>query len=92
MGASGWSYTTPYDPNIEAALQRLQREVFERGEYYKPWVEVWGYHDSILAKPLDQLEEVRLHLRHDPGLHLAQLVAAVRLRLHERAHTFGPHP
>jgi len=55
MGASGWSYKTPYNPDIEAALQRLQQEVFERGDYYKPWEEIWRYHDSILAKPLDQL-------------------------------------
>src|SRR5262245_46452864 len=57
MGASGWSYKTPYNPDIEAALQRLQREVFERGDYYKPWEEIWRYHDSILAKALDQLED-----------------------------------
>jgi hypothetical protein len=61
MGASGWSYTTPYDPDIEAALQRLQQEVFERGDYYKPWEEIWNYHDSILAKPIHQLED---HERH----------------------------
>ena len=56
MGASGWSYSTPYDENVEAALRRLQREVFERGDYYKPWEEIWRHHDSILAKPLDRLE------------------------------------
>jgi hypothetical protein len=57
MGASGWSYSTPYDEDIEAALRRLQRAVFERGEYYKPWEEVWRYRDSILAKPLHELED-----------------------------------
>jgi hypothetical protein len=54
MGASGWSYKTPYHPDIEAALQRLKQDVFERGDYYKPWEEIWRYHDSILAKPRDQ--------------------------------------
>jgi hypothetical protein len=57
MGASGWSYTTSYDPDIEAALGRLQQEVFERGDYYKPWEEVWRYRDAILVKPLDQLQD-----------------------------------
>lgn len=57
MGASGWSYRTPYDPDIKAALRRLQDEVFERGEYYKPWEEIWRYHDSILAKPPGQREK-----------------------------------
>jgi hypothetical protein len=57
MGASGWSYSAPFGEDVEAALHRLQREVFERGEYYKPWEEIWRYHDSILAKPLDQLED-----------------------------------
>ena len=57
MGASGWTNTTPYDSDIEAALVRLQEEVFERGDYYKPWEEAWRYRDSILTKPLDQLED-----------------------------------
>jgi hypothetical protein len=57
MGASGWRYTTPYDSDIEAALLRLQEDVFERGDYYKPWEERRSYRDSILAKPLDKLED-----------------------------------
>jgi hypothetical protein len=57
MGASGWTYTTLYDSDIEAALLRLQEEVFERGDYYKPWEEIWLYRDRILAKPLDQLAD-----------------------------------
>jgi hypothetical protein len=37
MGASGWSYRTPYQPDVEAALHALREEVFARGEYLKPW-------------------------------------------------------
>jgi hypothetical protein len=37
MGASGWSYRTPYQPDTEAALRQLRAEVFARGEYEKPW-------------------------------------------------------
>ncbi|MBN9692975.1 MAG: hypothetical protein J0M24_22255 [Verrucomicrobia bacterium] len=33
MGATGWNYFAPYQADIEAALQKLRAEVFERGEY-----------------------------------------------------------
>ena len=33
MGATGWHYTTQYDPDANAARQRLRQEVFEAGRY-----------------------------------------------------------
>jgi hypothetical protein len=36
MGASGWSYFVPYQPDIQAALDALRQQVFEAGAYYKP--------------------------------------------------------
>jgi hypothetical protein len=33
MGATGWKYFVPYEPDISAALQRLKQDVFARGEY-----------------------------------------------------------
>jgi hypothetical protein len=33
MGASSWRYYTSYQPDPEAALQQLRRDVFARGEY-----------------------------------------------------------
>jgi hypothetical protein len=33
MGASGWHYTTPYDADPEAALQRLREDTFAAGDY-----------------------------------------------------------
>jgi hypothetical protein len=33
MGATTWSYFTPYDNNVDAALQRLRQEVFKDGKY-----------------------------------------------------------
>src|ERR1043166_8007189 len=33
MGASGWDCFVPYDPDISAALHRLRRDVFDRGDY-----------------------------------------------------------
>jgi len=31
--SSEWSYFTPYEEDISAALQKLRQEVFERGDY-----------------------------------------------------------
>jgi hypothetical protein len=36
MGATGWQYTTPYDPDPEVALQRLREETFATGDYLPP--------------------------------------------------------
>ena len=33
MDASRWHYFTPYDPDPNAALQRLRQEVFATGQY-----------------------------------------------------------
>lgn len=33
MGAEPWSYFTPYELDIEAALQKLRQRVFASGEY-----------------------------------------------------------
>ena len=34
MGATGWMYFTPYQPDIQAALDALRQQVFEKGDYY----------------------------------------------------------
>ncbi|UNZ21309.1 hypothetical protein [Streptomyces sp. 891-h] len=34
MGASAWEYYVPYQENLGAALEELQRRVFIAGEYY----------------------------------------------------------
>jgi hypothetical protein len=36
MGASGWYYFVPFDPDPQAALQRLREDVFRRGQYFTP--------------------------------------------------------
>ncbi len=36
MGATGWTYTTPYDPDRELALQKLREQIFETCDYLKP--------------------------------------------------------
>lgn len=34
MGASGWSYYVPYQPDLEAALDALRERVFAEGDYW----------------------------------------------------------
>lgn len=36
MGATGWTYYTPYISDPEAALERLRQETFRAGNYKKP--------------------------------------------------------
>ncbi len=35
MGASAWNYYVSYEADFGAALERLQKQVFARGEYYR---------------------------------------------------------
>ena len=35
MGATAWIYFVPHEPDVGAALARLRRDVFARGEYFK---------------------------------------------------------
>jgi hypothetical protein len=42
MGASGWAYFTPYQPDIQKALDALRQQVFESGEYNKAY-EIWQH-------------------------------------------------
>ena len=36
MGASGWNYFVAYQPDPQAALDDLRRQVFEAGDYWLP--------------------------------------------------------
>jgi hypothetical protein len=44
MGASGWGYTVAYEPDFEAALQRLRNKVFAEGDYY------WFHEDEFIPE------------------------------------------
>ena len=57
MGATEWTYTTRYQPDINRALQELREEVFARGEYYKPWEQLAKFRGELEAKPRDQLTD-----------------------------------
>lgn len=43
MGASSWSYYVPYQPDLNAALEALQRRVFAEGDSW------WAHGD--IGKP-----------------------------------------
>ena len=69
MGATTWTCYTPYDPDPNAALERLRRETFAAGNYQKPRADV--------RKNLDLL------LRHTPGArNNPQLLAQIELLKH----------
>jgi hypothetical protein len=40
MGASGWQYFVPYQPDIDRVLHDLRRDVLDRGAYEEPGVEL----------------------------------------------------
>jgi hypothetical protein len=54
MGASQWEYYVPYEPDLVAALRRLQATVFAERDYW------WPYRDDAEHVPaLDPLADQR---------------------------------
>lgn len=47
MGASGWDYYVPYQPDLAAALRELRRQVLDSGDY---WWAVPGEFGTSAAK------------------------------------------
>lgn len=35
MGASGWSYSVTYQPEVAAALEQSRQDAYNRGAYYR---------------------------------------------------------
>jgi hypothetical protein len=66
MGASAWIYFTPYQPDPEAALQKLRNEVFARGEYYKPWDAASSWHAELSQAPPEERAAMEDFLRSLP--------------------------
>jgi hypothetical protein len=63
MGASGWSYFVPYQPDINKALQELRQKVFQEGDYFKPaeWQKRLYEHKIISEQELNNaLDELAL--------------------------------
>jgi hypothetical protein len=58
MGATGWSYFTPYQPDAEKALQTLREQIFKEGAYGK----THAFNSDVLAT-LPGLKETVEQLR-----------------------------
>jgi hypothetical protein len=61
MGASGWSYFVPYQPDINKALQELRQKVFQEGDYFKPaeWQKRLYEHKIISEQELNNALDER---------------------------------
>jgi hypothetical protein len=55
MGASGWRYFVPYQPDIQQALQELREDVFKRGEFEQNYT-TGSYFREYLAEWEDVYE------------------------------------
>jgi hypothetical protein len=59
MGATGWNHFAPYQADVEAALQKLRVDVFERGEYGQ----THSIPPEVLATMPPELKEAMQKLR-----------------------------
>jgi hypothetical protein len=71
MGASGWAYSVPFRPDMQAALDELRQKVYDEGDYLKidP--------NPDLSLPLDQFV-AKYDSAHDDGILEAMLEARER--------------
>jgi hypothetical protein len=49
VGASGWDYYVPYQPDLQKALEELSRRVFDEGDYW--WAVPYEYGKSAADFP-----------------------------------------
>ena len=57
MGASGWDYFVPYQPDIQAALAALRYQTFESGHYWKR---------GTKQELIDQIRDELVRVEHNP--------------------------
>lgn len=69
MGASGWHYFVPFDPDPQAALQRLREDVFRRGQYFSPKTKKPGLLKPAKAAAAPKSIEELLALCKESGTH-----------------------
>jgi len=77
MGASGWSYYTPYQQDIAQALQELRQKVFEAGDYQQYWL----YYE-VPDEVFEELDELEPQEWRQPGQQLVEAFAHVLERKH----------
>jgi hypothetical protein len=58
VGASGWHYQVPYEPDIGAALERLRQQVFASGDYARPLELVGDFTREAMAADLREMAEL----------------------------------
>jgi hypothetical protein len=61
MGASGWSYFTPYQTDVEEALQTLRKEIFEKkayGQTHSIQPEIFATMTPELKKAIKNLRQI----------------------------------
>ena len=77
MGASGWSYYTPYQQDIAQALQELRQRVFEAGDYQQYWL-----YNEVPEEVFEELDELEPQAWRQPGQQLVEAFAHVLERKH----------
>ncbi len=77
MGASGWSYYTPYKEDRAQALQDLRQRVFEEREYQQFWL-----YEEVPEQVFEELDE----LEPDDWHQAPQKLLATFAQLLERKH------
>lgn len=84
MGATTWTYFTPYDANTEAALERLREQVFREGRYERFVLSsedlAYFQDDTEATAPAVPLEKQMLQ---QPGETMAQWAIRVQKLLHQ---------
>ncbi len=64
MGASGWGYFVPYQPDIEKALHELREQVFRSSDYFlRPPIEINP--DDYTDMPEEVREQVPLWIERE---------------------------
>ena len=62
MGASGWSYFTPFRPNVAHALEELRQHVFLTKQYGDPALKPFHQHpgemDGLTPEQRNQMEDL----------------------------------
>ncbi len=80
MGASGWSYYTPYKEDRAQALQELRQRVFEEGDYQQGWL-----YEEVPEEVFEELDELELDDWNQAPQKLLETFAQILERKHIRA-------
>ncbi|WP_422925785.1 hypothetical protein [Singulisphaera sp. PoT] len=81
MGASGWYYTRPYDPDPELALRRLHDEEFESGDYLP--------RGGLFRIPRDRDLSPDTPIKFRLSLYVFRMIAAISVAIHIHWFTRG---